>query len=213
MKFAPEAWPFVLPFAALSLALLFIDRPIAAAVAALLALAILLFFRDPKRGFEGPESAILAPADGRVLAVDTIQDEEIGPGSYQRVITFLSVFDVHLQRVPTDGEVLTSQLTDGRYKAAFDLEAGEVNARHLTVIQRSNGERVGIRQVVGLVARRIVNDLEPGQQVTRGQRLGLIKFGSRVDLLVPEGYTIEVEPGQRLRNGESVVARAPDPEP
>ncbi|MCB1036119.1 MAG: phosphatidylserine decarboxylase, partial [Acidobacteria bacterium] len=119
----------------------------------------------------------------------------------------LSVFDVHVQRTPADGEVVHSALTSGRKEAAFKEGLDRINERHLTVIRRPGGDLIGVRQIVGLLARRIVCYLQVGQQVTRGQHLGLIKFGSRVDLLVPASYQVEVAKGQRMRNGETVMAR------
>jgi phosphatidylserine decarboxylase len=207
MKFAPEAWPFVLPFVALAAILGFLGAWPWAGLALFLGLLVLLFFRDPQRGYEGPEDDLVAPADGLVLEVSTGPAPEVGEGTFHRVITFLSVFDVHVQRCPTGGEVIHSQLISGRKLAAFKAGLEEVNERHLTVIRRPGGDSIGILQIVGLLARRIVCRLEPGQQVQRGDSLGLIKFGSRVDLLVPDHYHVEVRKGDRLRNGETRVAR------
>ena len=207
MTFAREAWPFVLPFVALAVGLFLTRHPIWGAVTLLLAFSVLLFFRDPTRGFEGPASDVIAAADGVVTRIDTIEDPAVGEGRFHRVVTFLSAFDVHIQRVPADGEVAVSKLKSGRKVAAFRADAGDVNESHLTVIVRPNGDRLGVRQIVGLMARRIVCYLEPGQTVRRGQHLGLIKFGSRVDLLVPETYEVLVKKGDRMRNGETRVAR------
>ncbi len=209
VTFAREAWPFVLPFAALAALLFFTRHPAWGAAAALLAFGVLLFFRDPDRRFEGPESMVIAAADGLVTRVDTVEDREVGDGRFQRVVTFLSAFDVHIQRVPAGGQVVLSELKPGRKVAAFRDDAGEVNESLLTVIQLPSGERLGVRQIAGLMARRVVCHLERGQTVRRGEHLGLIKFGSRVDLLVPEGYEVLVSKGDRLRNGETPVARPP----
>ncbi len=206
MRFAPESWVFVLPFAVLSALLLGLGRPGWAAAALVLGLAVLLFFRDPARHFEGDPETVLAPADGRILRIERIEDPEIGPGSYHRIVTFLSVFDVHVQKVPAAGEVVTSTYTAGRKVAAFRSDAGEVNEKHLTVIRRPDGDRVAVRQIAGLLARRVVCHLAAGDQVRRGQGLGLIKFGSRVDLLVPERYRLLVKEGERMKNGATPVA-------
>ncbi len=209
MKFAREAWPFVVPFLLLAVGLGAFGHPRWAAAAVFVGLLVLLFFRDPARSSTADDSAVLAPADGKVLRVETIADPELGPGRYHRVVTFLSVFDVHVQRTPVAGEVVVSRLTHGAKLPAYDASIDERNERHLTVLRRPSGELVGVRQLVGLVARRIVCRLEVGQRVARGDSLGLIKFGSRVDLLVPESYTVEVAPGARVKNGETVLARAP----
>lgn len=206
MKFAPEAWPFVVPVAALGVVLLALSRPGWAAVAFVAALLLLLFFRDPRRRYAGSTEAILSAADGLVTRVDRVEAPEVGPGSFQRVVTFLSVFDVHVQKTPVAGEVVTSRYTRGKKVAAFREHAGEVNEQHLTVLETASGERVGVRQIAGLLARRVVCHLREGQAVERAQPMGLIKFGSRVDVLVPERYRVTVAKGDRLKNGQSVIA-------
>jgi phosphatidylserine decarboxylase len=210
MRFAREAWPFVLPFVILATVLLWFGHNLWAVLAMVLAVLLLLFFRDPVRSFGGSAEAVLAPADGRVLKVDTITEPEMEGGSYQRIVTFLSVFNVHTQTVPVSSEVVSSRLTAGAKQAAFRGDIDSVNERHLTVLRTAGGELFGVRQMVGLVARRIVCYLKPGMKVDRGAPLGLIKFGSRVDLLLPEGYRIQVSPGDTVRSGLTVMALPPD---
>lgn len=206
MKFAKEGWPFVLPFVFLAGLLFFLGRPGWAVASLVVGLLVLLFFRDPKRGYEGDAETILAPADGLVTRIDVIEDPEMGPGRYHRIVTFLSVFDIHVQRVPTAGVVTVSRYTRGRKVAAFREDAGDVNEKHLSVIQRGNGDLVGVRQIAGLLARRVVCYLKEGDRVHRGQLMGLIKFSSRVDLLVPESYRVLIKKGDRLKNGATPVA-------
>lgn len=212
MTFAREAWPFVIPPAALAAVLFFLGHNIAGWIFAALAFGILLFFRDPRRQYDGDPDVILAAADGLVTQVGVVEEPDIGGEPYQRVVTFLSVFDVHVQRVPTTGEIVSSALKRGQKVAAFRHDADEVNEAHLTVLRRPSGDLIGIKQVVGLVARRIVCYLSAGQKVERGEHLGLIKFGSRVDIFVPQSYEILVKKGDRLKNGLTPVARpaAPD---
>jgi phosphatidylserine decarboxylase len=207
MKLAKEGWPFVLPFLFLAGLLFLFGQPGWGAAALVLGLLVLLFFRDPKRAYEGDAGFVLAPADGRVTRVDTVEDPELGAGRFHRVVTFLSVFDIHVQRVPAAGEVIVSRYRRGRKVAAFRLDAGEVNEQHLTVIRRPEGELVGVRQIAGLLARRVVCYLKEGDRVHRGQSMGLIKFSSRVDLLVPESYRVLVQKGDRVKNGATPVAR------
>jgi len=206
MKFAKEAWVFVLPFLFLAGLLFVLGRPgwgVAALVAGLL---VLLFFRDPKRAYEGEADFVLAPADGLITRIDTIEDPEIGPGQFHRIVTFLSVFDIHVQRVPAAGEVIASRYSRGRKVAAFREDAGDVNEKHLSLIRRPNGDLIGVRQIAGLLARRVVCYLKEGDRVHRGQSMGLIKFSSRVDLLVPASYRVLVKKGDRLKNGATPVA-------
>lgn len=206
MTFAKEGWPFVLPFVFLAAVLFFLGRPGWGVAMLVLGVLILLFFRDPARQYEGEVGVVLAPADGLVTRVDQIEDPELGPGRYHRIVTFLSVFDIHVQRVPAAGEVVASRYAVGRKVAAFREDAGDVNEKHLSVIRRPNGDLVGVRQIAGLLARRVVCYLKEGDQVHRGQSMGLIKFGSRVDLLVPASYRLLVQKGDRLKNGATPVA-------
>jgi phosphatidylserine decarboxylase len=206
MKFAKEAWIYVLPFWFLAGLLFFLGRPGWGAAALAVGFLLLLFFRDPKRAYEGEAGYVLAAADGLVTRIDTIEDPQVGPGRHHRIVTFLSVLDVHVQKVPAAGEVVTSLYGAGRKVAAFREDAGDVNEKHLTVIRRPNGDPIGVRQIAGLLARRVVCYLKEGDRVHRGQAMGLIKFSSRVDLLVPESYRVLVKKGDRLKNGATPVA-------
>jgi len=209
MTFAKEAWPFVLPFVFLAALLVLLGVPGYGAAALIVGLVILLFFRNPNRRFAGDAELILSPGDGVITRVDVIEDPEVGPGRHHRVVTFLSVFNVHVQRVPAAGEVVVSRYAAGKKVAAFREDAGDVNEKHLTVIRRANADRVGIRQIAGLLARRVVCYLKEGDQVQRGQLMGVIKFGSRVDVLVPESYKVLVQKGDRVRDGLTPLAAPP----
>ncbi len=206
MKFAKEGWLYVLPFVFLAGLLFVFGRPGWGTAALVAGLLILLFFRDPRRSYEGDAGTVLAAADGLITRIDSLEDAATGPGRYQRIVTFLSVLDVHVQKVPVAGEVIASRYKPGRKVAAFREDAGDVNEQHLTVIRRSNGDLVGVRQIAGLLARRVVCTLKAGDRVHRGQAMGLIKFSSRVDLLVPEGYEVLVKKGDRVKNGATPMA-------
>ena len=207
MSFAKEAWAFVLPLVAIAAALFWFELRTGAIVVAVLAFLVLLFFRDPRRHYSGPEGVVLAAADGLVTAVDEVVDPEIGPGPYRRIVTFLSVFDVHVQRAPVAGEVVFSALLRGQKLAAFRADVGDKNERYTNVFQRPNGDRIGVRQLAGLIARRVVSYLQKGDKRKRGELMGVIKFGSRVDLYVPASYEILVKKGDRVRVGETPMAR------
>ena len=210
MTFAREAWPFVSPFVLASVALFAWGQPRWASAALVGGLLVLLFFRDPTRRFAGPDSIVLAPADGTITEISQVEDAEIGAGRFHRVVTFLSVFDVHVQRCPVSGRVVHSRPRRGLKLAAFRPEVGEKNQAHTNVFLRPNGDRVAVRQLAGLLARRVVSYLDEGQERRRGELLGVIKFGSRVDLFVPETYAVLVQPGQKVRNGETPLAQAPE---
>ena len=206
MTFVREARPFTLPPLVAALLLPLFGQYEWALVCLLLAGAVLLFFRNPRRAFDGAPDVILAAADGRILRVDEIDDPAMGDEPQQRIVTFLSVFNVHVQRCPGGGEVISSHYQEGAKVAAFRPDAGEVNQQQLTIIRTPEGERIGVRQIAGLVARRVVGYLDTGMQVERGDLLGVIKFGSRVDLLLPPGYKIEVAAGDRVRAGLTAMA-------
>jgi phosphatidylserine decarboxylase len=207
MTFAREAWPFVVPFLLVAALLLLVERPRTAIVVALLGLLVLLFFRDPRRRFDGDAAVVVAPADGRITEISTVEDPEIGPGRWHRIVTFLSVFDVHVQRCPVEGTIVHSAARSGLKLAAFRPDVGEKNQAHTNVFVRPNGDRVGVRQLAGLLARRVVSWVGEGEAHRRGDRLGVIKFGSRVDLFVPASYEVLARVGGRARNGETPMAR------
>lgn len=211
MSFAKECWPFVLPIAGLTVLLALLGMSGWALGAAFLTCALLFFFRIPRRQLTAPEDAVLSPANGKVLRIDRLEDPEIGPGTFHRIVIFLSVFNVHVQRAPVGGLVITSTYTAGKKLAAFHPRAGEVNEQHLTVLRHPTGSLFGVRQIAGLLARRVVTYLDTGREVARGDLIGVIKFGSRVDLLLPVSYHLKVEVGQKVHEGESVVARLEDP--
>lgn len=208
MTFAKEAWPFVLPFVALALAAVILRRPALAAALALLAILTLLFFRIPGRSSNTPAETVLAPANGRITAIQRVTDPEFAEGEFHQIVTFLSVFDVHVQRAPVAGEVVARRYQRGRKVAAFRADAGEVNESELSVIRTPSGETFAIRQIAGLLARRVVSYLDEGDRVERGELIGLIKFGSRVDLYLPSSYRLLVEKGQTVYEGETAIATA-----
>ena len=171
------------------------------------ALFALAFFRNPARPVPGDERTVVAPADGRVLEAGEIQRPD---GSRaKRVGIFLSVFDVHVNRSPVAGRVVSIERGGTRYLAAFDRRAEKENARLELALETARGERVGVVQITGLIARRIVCHPSIGEWVERGARYGLIRFGSRTDVILPPDAELRVRRGERVRGGASVVARLP----
>jgi phosphatidylserine decarboxylase len=209
MKFAKEAWPYVLPFLVLGLALAAFRLPYWALASVVTGLLLLLFFRDPHRAYHGPNTSILAPADGLITRIEVVDAPEVGPGRFHHIVTFLSVFDVHVQKTPIEGEVVVSRYTVGKKVAAFRPDAGEINEKHLSVIRNAEGTRIGVLQIAGLLARRVVCYLKEGERVTQRQPMGVIKFSSRVDLYVPESYQVLVIKGDRVKNGVTPMAVPP----
>lgn len=163
------------------------------------------FFRDPLRKIPFDTSAILSPADGRVVSINTVNDNDIGESS-QVISIFLSIFDVHAFRYPYDGKIKSVNNRNGSFIAAFNHNASEVNEQIVTVI-KSNSFTFKVKQIAGLVARRILCYAKPNEVVQKGDRMGFIRFGSRADIVVSSEIKICVNVGEKVKAGESVIAR------
>ncbi len=171
------------------------------------------FFREPKRVTPTRPNIAVAPADGTVShVVDAVPPAELGLGTQPmtRVSVFLSVFDVHVQRVPADGEVVQVSYHPGKFLSADLDKASEENERNTVWLRTVDGHDLVVVQIAGLVARRIVCEVAEGEKVGAGQTYGLIRFGSRVDLYVPRDSRVLVEAGQRTIGGETVLAELPE---
>jgi phosphatidylserine decarboxylase len=165
------------------------------------------FFRNPPREVPGDERSAVAPADGRVIEVGEV--ERADGTKAPRVGIFLSVFDVHVNRSPVAGRVVGVERAGRRFLAAFDRRAESENARCTLALETAGGARVEVVQIAGLIARRIVCHPRPGEWLRRGARYGLIRFGSRTDVVLPIGSELRVRRGERVRGGESVIATLP----
>ncbi len=213
---AGRRWPverdgfrFILPTMAVS-ALLFLFRlPGSATVVLLLAAFIVYFFRDPEREIPAGERLILAPADGHIVAVKPFPDWK-GPFGepLTRVSIFLSVFDVHVNRAPLTALVQEVKHTPGRFMAAWDEAASQENEQTLIRFASPDGD-VWVKLIAGLIARRIVCRIQPGQKVAAGDRIGLIRFGSRADVILPATADLKVRRGQAVKGGATVLAVIP----
>lgn len=198
-------WPFILPALALAAGLWWWRGWLWALPLLVLAAFFVFFFRDPERQPPGDPLLVLAPADGKVMIVG---DPGAGapPGEWQRISIFLSPLDVHINRTPTEGRVTRVEYHPGKFLPAYREEAGLHN--EWTEVWFDNGtSAVVVRQIVGILARRIVCRVKPGDTVTRGQRFGLMKFGSRIDMFVPRSARILVKVGDRVAGGVTPVAK------
>jgi len=176
-----------------------------AAAPVVLAGFFLWFFRDPARRAPEGEGLVISPADGKVHEAEWIETRE---GAYIRVSIFLSVFDVHVNRIPESGTVTNVEYIPGAFHNAIDSDSALHNEQ--TVVTVDTGEYTyKFKQIAGLLARRIVCRLHPGDVVHRGERMGLIKFGSRTDILLPARAMLKIKKGQRVKGGSSVIARVP----
>jgi phosphatidylserine decarboxylase len=175
----------------------------------LLAGFFLWFFRDPRRTIPTGAGLIVSPGDGLVTETVTISTPE---GPRQRISIFLSVFDVHVNRSPIAGTLKSVRYRRGKYLNAMNPDSAEQNEQNIVTLRgqgADEGVEVTFKQIAGLLARRIVFNFAEGQAVERGQRVGLIKFGSRVDVVVPAGAQLRVKVGQRVKGGASILAAMP----
>jgi phosphatidylserine decarboxylase len=175
------------------------------ALPVLLAAFFLWFFRDPTRAIPQEPGTIVSPGDGVVQQAEWI---ETSAGSRIRVTIFLSVFNVHVNRVPIGGTVTLVDYREGEFMNAMDSESAVVNEQTLVTID-GDGYSVSFKQIAGLLARRIVCNLKAGDKVVRGQRMGMIKFGSRVDVLMPAEAELRVKVGDHVMGGSSVIGKLP----
>lgn len=203
--------PFVAAGAATAL-LLGRFSPVAGTLSAVATACCAAFFRDPHRVPPAEPGIAVAPADGRVSSVTLAPaPPELGLGSQPRprVSVFLSVFDVHVQRIPADGDVRRVVYRPGKFLTADLDKASDDNERACVLLRTASGHDLVVVQIAGLVARRIVCSLRPGDRVRAGATYGLIRFGSRVDLYLPAGSLVLVRPGQHTVGGETPLARLP----
>ena len=224
MRIVPEGWPFVLICGAATVILLLSSvfggsslgasgRGLlmwSAGLAGVLTLFTFYFFRNPTPTIPPGEELVVAPGEGRVIQIAEVDEPVFLEGPATRISIFLSVFNVHVQRAPVSGRVGYRDYHPGKYLAAWNPKASEENERASLGIQAGDG-RVLVRQIAGLVARRVVTDPVEGDSVTRGERFGIIRFGSRVDLFLPPEWEVTCREGDKVKVGETVIARIPRP--
>jgi phosphatidylserine decarboxylase len=197
-----EGYYFGLPLLLTGSAAFFLHWPIAAYLLLFLALFVFSFFRDPDRVIPSETGAIVSPGDGRVVVV---QDEDYAGKPGKRVSIFLAVWNVHVNRSPAAGRITKMQYCPGKFVAAMRANASAENEQNVFTLSTDAGELV-FKQIAGLIARRVVSWKKAGDIVARGERIGLVRFGSRVDLWVPQQANILVKVGQSVKGGSSILA-------
>lgn len=207
MKFAKEGYlPAAIPAVLGAVAWLLVGWPAGVALL-VVAFLVLLFFRDPERNAPGGESSIVAPADGRVLGIHTEgSPHRLDPDACQRVSIFMSPLNVHINRTPLSATVSQVAYSSGSFRAAYSDDAAEINEANALRLSAPSGWSIVVVQIAGWLARRIVCHVKEGDRLQRGERFGLIMFGSRVDVYLPSTVEITVAPGQRVRAGATVIA-------
>ncbi|SVC73024.1 uncharacterized protein METZ01_LOCUS325878, partial [marine metagenome] len=159
------------------------------------------FFRDPQR-IPPNNNGFLSPADGKVVQIINVEDEEIG--SAKQISIFLSIFNVHRQRVPLSGKVISKQYNSGKFLAAFNHKASLDNEQMVVTFETEDGKQYKIKQIAGLIARRILNYMKPEIKVQQGEKLGFIRFGSRIDIILPTDFQIDVSLGDMVQGNKTI---------
>jgi phosphatidylserine decarboxylase len=209
MKIAREGYPLILTAGALAILALALGWAFIGVVLVCLALAITGFFRDPVRIIPIGDNLIVSPADGKVVSIGPAPDAELFQGAKTRISIFLSPLDVHINRIPVAGKISELRYSPGKFLAAYKAEASERNEQNALKVVDSSGRAFGVVQIAGVLARRIVCWVKRGDNLSQGDRFGLIMFGSRTDTYLPEGCSVEVVEGQRVKGGETILGRFP----
>src|SRR5712691_1283107 len=206
IRFAPEGWLFIIPAMILTAAAILLTWWTAAIIFGFLVLFLFNFFRDPHRIGSERQVDVLSPADGTVVQIKDVPDGEVWPGLTRQISIFMSVFDVHVNRAPITGRIVHYRYNSGKKIAAFAEKSSIENEQNLIVLEDKHGATLAFKQIAGLLARRIVFDKKEGDEVVRGERVGMIKFGSRVDMFFPADAVIRVGMRDKVKVGLTVVA-------
>lgn len=205
---AKEGYPFIFPLiGAAALAGLYSFK--LAIAPGLLAVFVIYFFRDPEREIPAGDGLIVSPADGRIINIRLDANDKLLENESICVSIFLSIFNVHINRIPCDGDVMQTVYNPGRFLPAFQEKASILNEQNSLLIVHKN-KKIIVRQIAGLIARRIVCWVKKGNRVNRGERFGLIRFGSRVDLFVPKGVELTVKKGDIVFGGKTIIGKIKD---
>jgi len=204
-----EGLPFILPLVLLTAAAALMGGGASALVLGAVTVFVIAFFRNPGRETPDDRKLVISPADGRVIRIETVDGQELIPGSLKKVSIFMNVFNVHVNRIPYDGAVSAIRYRPGKFLSADLDKASEQNERTSVLLKTWDGREILTVQIAGLVARRIVCWLKEGMAVRAGERFGLIRFGSRLEVFLPDDATVLVRLGDKVRAGQTPIGRMP----
>lgn len=204
-KIAREGFIYILVLALLAWVVALLGLKIISILIAALTLFIIFFFRDPERVTPQDSLAVIAPADGEIMEIASTREGDFLVKEMKKVSIFLSLMDCHMNRSPLTGTVLGKKYTKGRFDFAYLNSSSHENERLSTLIESEDGEKIVVVQIAGFLARRIVSYLNDGSFIRRGERIGMIKFGSRVDTFLPQHCEIITKVGEKVRGGETII--------
>lgn len=203
MKIAPEGYPYI-AFFFLVTVLIFLISQIVAIVPFLLLCFMVFFFRDPERSIPAGDNSYVSPADGKIILIQDVYEKEFLRGNAIEISIFMSPFDVHINRSPCKGVVEEIKYSKGKFYSAFKPEAERYN-ENISILLKTPGGLLLLRQVAGSIARRAICRVKKGETLEKGERFGIIKFSSRVDIYLPKETVIRVTLGQKVKAGETII--------
>ena len=206
---APEGVPFIISAVLITSLCQYFGWTWAAVIFGLTTLFVTWFFRNPKRNPPSDPKAIISPCDGKVIRIETVEGHELLTGPLKKISIFMNVFNVHVNRIPYDGVIEDIHYYPGQFFSANLDKASTDNERNALIINLGNGEKMIVIQIAGLIARRIVCWVAKGMSVTKGERFGLIRFGSRLDVFLPPRTNVSVRVGDKVRAGETPIGEMP----
>ncbi|MGQ9570638.1 MAG: phosphatidylserine decarboxylase family protein [Thermodesulfovibrionales bacterium] len=206
LKIAPDGYPFIVVFAIISIIIYIFTKPWLVIFPLIATLFMCVFFRDPDRKIPLNEGIFVSPADGKVILVKDAYEKEYLGTETKEISIFMSIFDIHINRSPCDGKVILVKHSSGKFFVAHKDIASFENENTVVVIEGEYG-RILVKQVAGFIARRIVCRLKIGDQLKKGEKYGMIKFGSRLDIYLPKDTKINVKVGDKVRAGETILGK------
>jgi phosphatidylserine decarboxylase len=205
----PEGFPFIIPLGVVAVIMFIAGFTWIAVLFLFLALFVIWFFRNPERKMPENPLQIISPADGKVIGIEEVAGEPHPESFRLKISIFMNVFNVHVNRIPFSGKVFSIDYKPGKFLSANLDKASALNERNAVLIRTDDGREIRVVQIAGLIARRIVCWLKEGMKVTKGERFGLIRFGSRVELFLPLGSILLVKKGDKVRAGETPIGELP----
>jgi len=209
LPIAREGMRFILPLAAVSLIFWVLGFTVLAVFSSLMTLFVIAFFRDPERSIPPGEKAVLSPADGKIIQVEPCWEEHLLKGPSLKISIFMSLFNAHVNRIPLTGRIIEISYQAGRFIRANLDKASGMNEQNALMIETPEGTRLLFVQIAGFIARRIVCWVKKGDEVERGRRFGMIRFGSRLDVYLPRETQLQVRVGQKALAGQTILGHLP----
>ena len=206
---AQEGYPFIIFSLIITIFIAFLGICWLVVLSALILLFVIWFFRNPERRFLEKEKVVISPADGKVIKVESVEMNDAIAGKFKKISIFMNVFNVHVNRVPYGGKIEAINYYEGKFLSANLDKASSDNERNAIQIRTDNGSLIWVVQIAGLIARRIVCWVKVGDEIKKGERFGLIRFGSRVDVYLPENSRITAEIGEKVKAGETPLGYLP----